>query len=268
MELQGAKIGSEQALAGQRSRERAAADPVEQFIRANAKDFTPASLKAYKDSNGDPSVLEPKDKANTQTVEANGRVLLINKNSGETIKDLGAASDKSTKITNVIPEKAGDILSFRQNLNTTLKPFRDAVNAADTGIQLVDEAIQNNNFAAAAAVPRQLAKAVGETQISNQDVKSFGIDPSLVGSAADVLTRLATGTITQDSLNQMKKVLQVVRKKNKALEDQEISQTRKLAKQSGKFSDKQIDEVFTLRGEGSGKRTITTSKGNVVTIEE
>jgi len=60
MELQGAKIGSEQALAGQRSRERAAADPVEQFIRANAKDFKPASLQAYRQS-GDLSVLETKD---------------------------------------------------------------------------------------------------------------------------------------------------------------------------------------------------------------
>lgn len=289
MELGAARISSETALAAQRGREKAAADPIEQFIRsnaqyytpaslkayrdtggdvsklefkekpekdpieefirANANNFTPASLKAYKDSSGDLSKLEPKDKVKTEITEANGRVLLVNKDTGEIIKDLGKATDKATKITNVIPEKAGDVLAFRQNLITNLRPFRDAVNAADTGIELVNTAIRDNNFAAASAVPRQLAKAVGETQISNQDVKSFGIDPSLVGSAADVLSRLATGTITKDSLTQMKKVLQVVRKKNKDLEDLEITQTRRLAEQSGNFTGKQIQDIFNLRGE-------------------
>lgn len=60
MELSGAKVGSEMALTAQRLRERASADPIEQFVRANAKDFTPASLQAYRESNGNLSVLEPR----------------------------------------------------------------------------------------------------------------------------------------------------------------------------------------------------------------
>lgn len=61
MEMSGAKLRSEEALAQQRGREKAAADPVEQFIRTNAKDFKPVSLQAYRESGGNLSVLEPKD---------------------------------------------------------------------------------------------------------------------------------------------------------------------------------------------------------------
>lgn len=265
MELAGAKIGSEQALASQRMRERAGADPVEQFIRVNAKEFTPASLKAYKDSGGDPSVLDPKDKANTQVIEAGGNSLLINKQTGDVIKNLGAAPQRGTNV-NVLPAKANDILKFRNDFNTTLKPFRDSVNAADSGITLIDDAIKNKNFTSAAAATRQLAKAVGETQISNQDVKSIGADPSLIGGAADILSRLAQGTPTEDTLKKMRQVLQIVKKKNQALEDQEIDQTRKLAKQSGQFSDTQIEEVFNLRN--SSKKTYKTAGGNTVVIED
>ena len=45
VEMAGAKLTSEQALAKQRERERAAADPIAQFARVNADKFTPASLQ-------------------------------------------------------------------------------------------------------------------------------------------------------------------------------------------------------------------------------
>lgn len=60
-----AKIGSEQALTQQRLRERAAADPREQFIRARAADYTPDSLQEFAKT-GDYSkltVLTKEDKA-------------------------------------------------------------------------------------------------------------------------------------------------------------------------------------------------------------
>lgn len=60
-----AKIGSEQALTQQRQRERAAADPREQFIRARAADYTPDSLQEFART-GDYSkltVLTKEDKA-------------------------------------------------------------------------------------------------------------------------------------------------------------------------------------------------------------
>lgn len=60
-----AKIGSEQALMQQRLRERAAADPREQFIRARAADYTPDSLQEFART-GDYSkllVLTKEDKA-------------------------------------------------------------------------------------------------------------------------------------------------------------------------------------------------------------
>lgn len=264
MEMSGAKLRSEEALAQQRGREKAAADPVQKIITSGK--YTPASVAAYGRS-GDIADLELVDKEDPTTVtEANGRVLLINKKTGSTITDLGAAPERGTKVTNVIPGKPTDILQIRSQLNTTLKPFRDAVNAADSAIALADDALKTGNFASAAALQRQLAKAVGETQISNQDVKSFGGDPSLIGSVADVTSRLVTGTPTADTLRKMRKVAEIVRKKNKALEDQEINQTKRLARSSGQFNENQIEDLFNLRAE-TGPKTRKTKSGVEYTVE-
>jgi hypothetical protein len=65
VQTQEAKLGSEQALMQQRLRERAAADPREQFIRARAADYTPDSLQEFART-GDYSkltVLTKEDKA-------------------------------------------------------------------------------------------------------------------------------------------------------------------------------------------------------------
>ena len=58
VEMAGAKLASEQALAKQRTQERAAADPTAQFIRANADKFKPASLQEFAQS-GNYNDLDP-----------------------------------------------------------------------------------------------------------------------------------------------------------------------------------------------------------------
>lgn len=59
MQLQTAKLGSEQALAAQRLREKEGADPYQQLLRTGK--YTPASLADYRES-GDPTVLTLVDK--------------------------------------------------------------------------------------------------------------------------------------------------------------------------------------------------------------
>lgn len=89
LELSQAKIGSEQALIKQREREKAAADPFQKLVEAGK--YTPASLKAFKQS-GDVSDLAFKESdAKTTVIKADGRTKLINSQTGEVIADLGAA---------------------------------------------------------------------------------------------------------------------------------------------------------------------------------
>jgi hypothetical protein len=255
MELSEAKLGSERALTTQREREKAAADPFQKLVEKGV--YTTPSLAAYKQSSN-VADLKFKDKefspSEIQSLQDYRRTLISpaqNREIAEVDAVIKAAGEgKGTKIVNQIPglKGTGDIVSLRQNLNTTLKPYRDAVNAAATAVELADDVLKTNNFASFSALSRQLAKAAGETQLSKSDVEAFGGDPSLVGMVSDTLSKLTTGTPTTDTTRKLKQLAQLLKKKNEALEKNEIEQTQRTAKLSGLYEDSQIKEIFTLRG--------------------
>jgi hypothetical protein len=276
LDMEEAKLGSEQALKTQREREREAADPFQKLLEKGV--YTPASLQIYKTSKN-PSDLKFKDKeyspSEIQTLQEYRKTLISpaqDKEIAEVNAVIKAAGEgKSTKIINQIPGLGGtgDIVNLRQNLNTTLKPFRDAVNAADAAISLADDVLKTGNFASASALSRQLAKASGETQLSKSDVEAFGGDPSLIGMVSDTVSRLSTGTATADTTRKLKQLAQIIKKKNEALENNEIKQTQRTAELSGLYKPEQIKEVFTLRGNTpSAGETRKTKSGVEYTVGE
>lgn len=276
MELAQAKLGSEKALTTQREREKIAADPYQQFLRSAIGKVTPASLKKFKDSE-DPQDLEWVDKPNLTEIqklqEYRDSLPVGSKARAEVDAKIKAEGEgKGTKIVNQIPglKGTGDIVSLRQNLNTTLKPYRDAVNAAETAIALADDVLKTNNFASSSALSRQLAKAVGEQQISKADVDAFGGDPSLIGMVSDVASRLTTGTPTADTTRRLKQLAQIIKRKNEALENNEVRQTQRTAEMSGLYTPEQVREVFTLRGNTPSPSTNTrrTKSGVEYTVGE
>lgn len=97
MKLTGAKISAEEALAQQRGREKAAADPVQQLIRTGK--YTTGSVAAYEKS-GNIADLEPIDKGDpTALSETADGVFLINKQTGEKISRIGSAPQRGTSVT-------------------------------------------------------------------------------------------------------------------------------------------------------------------------
>ena len=76
----------------------------------------------------------------------------------------------------------------------------------------------------------------------------FGGDPSLIGMVSDVASRLTTGTPTADTTRRLKQLAQIIKKKNQALENNEVRQTQRTAEMSGLYTPEQVREVFTLRG--------------------
>lgn len=275
MEMAEAKLSSEKALTTQREREKEAADPFQKLLEKGV--YTPTSLQTYKTSKN-PSDLKFKDKefspSEIQTLQEYRKTLISpaqDKEIAEVNAVIKAAGEgKGTKIINEIPglKGTGDIVSLRQNLNTTLKPYRDAVNAADAAIALADDVLKTGNFASASALSRQLAKASGETQLSKADVEAFGGDPSLVGMVSDTVSRLASGTATADTTRKLKQLAQIIKKKNQALEDNEIKQTQRTAELSGLYKPEQIKEVFTLRGTPSTGTERTTKSGVKYSVGE
>jgi hypothetical protein len=207
-----------------------------------------------------------------KTEKANG-MLNVYDEEYNLVKTLGVADSSAPKVTVNLPKTSGDIIGFRKELNAVVKPFRDAVNAADQAIVLADNAMATGNFAAAASLARSLAKASGEEQLSNRDVAAFGGDPSLVGSVADTVSRLSTGTVTNDTLRQLKSLAVILKNKNAELERQELTKMQSLARASGNYSEAEINEVFDNRVRAprrdSGKgQTRTTKSGVKYTVED
>lgn len=270
LDMEEAKLGSEQALKTQRERERDALDPFQQLLSKGV--YTPASLALYKTSKN-VADLKFKDKeyspSEIQTLQEYRKTLISpaqDKEIAEVNAVIKAAGEgKGTKIVNEIPglKGTGDIVNLRQNLNATLKPYRDAVNAADSAIALADDVLKTGNFASFSALSRQLAKASGETQLSKSDVDAFGADPSLIGMVSDVVSKLATGTPSEDSTRKLKQLAQILKKKNQALEENEIKQTQRTAELSNLYKPEQIKEVFTLRGNTPAAGETRTTKSGV-----
>jgi hypothetical protein len=97
MRLAGAKITAEEALAQQRGREKAAADPVQQLLRTGK--YTIPSMAAYQQS-GQISDLVPVDPNEpTQITETTEGVVLVNKKTGEVVRRIGAPVERATKTT-------------------------------------------------------------------------------------------------------------------------------------------------------------------------
>ena len=126
--------------------------------------------------------------------------------------------------------------------------------------------MKTNNFAAVAAAQRGLAKAAGETQISSADVKAFGGDPSLIGSIADVTSRLVTGTPTADTLKKMRIVAQIIKKKNEERLKDEEKMAKRTATRAGTIKPEDIEDIFQLKP--SQPKQITLKSGIVVTRED
>lgn len=259
LEMDTAKLASEQALANQRNREKLAADPVQQLLRTGK--FTPESIATYDVSGkiGDLVATEKLSQPEIQKLQTYRDTLPAGSAARAEVDKVIEAEGrgKGATITNVLPgvKGAGDLVGLRSEINKTAKPFRDAVNSADEAITLADDVLKTGNFASFASLTRSLAKAAGETQLSKADVAAFGGDPSLVGRVSDLVSNLATGTPTPDTTKKLKSLAVILKKKNKTLEDAETEQLQKTAKLSGLYTDEQIKNVFTLRGASAGTPT-------------
>ena len=279
MDLEAAKLTSEQALAAQRGRERQAASVEDKTFVELAKKATPKSVAAAMKAGNDISLLEVPEAVKVSTY-------------GQILKDAGfkegtpefqakmktfaeaelksTAQGKGTTITNVLPgiAKAGDVTGLRKDLQAITKPYQDQADAAGDAIDLANMAIKSNNFAAVSSLSRSLAKAAGETQLSGKDVEAFGIDPSLVGSVADTVSKLAKSRPTVDTLTKLRQLAEALKKKAESRISVEEQQLQETARVSGQFTEPQINTVFRRRPAPAASNQKTTRSGVEYTVEK
>jgi hypothetical protein len=192
------------------------------------------------------------------------------------LEELDLASKKAGKTDITLPgvAKAGDVTTLRKDLQAITKPYQDQADSAGDAIDLANMAIKSNNFAAVSSLSRSLAKAAGETQLSRNDVEAFGIDPSLVGSVSDTVSRLAQSRPTVDTLTKLRQLAEALKKKAESRISIEEQQLQETARVSGQFTEPQIDTVFRRRPK-EGKTSFNSiaeaeaaklPKGTIITI--
>jgi hypothetical protein len=173
------------------------------------------------------------------------------------------AEKPRTTITNVLPgqEKLADIPKFRADLQKTIAPQIESVTASDQALQAIDDSIKSNNFVSFNAARVQLAKALGDSQLSRRDVEQAGGDPSLFGKLLDTTSTIFTGTPTLETQNLIKNTLQAIRKVSTNKANREIEVQRQIAYSTPGYDKARVDLATRfpeLEAPTTGGATVTT----------
>jgi hypothetical protein len=159
-------------------------------------------------------------------------------------EEQGKKAEKgAAKLTNVMPgqEKFVDIPEFRAKVQKTIAPQIESVTAADQALQAINDSITSNNFVSFNAARVQLAKALGDSQLSRRDVEQAGGDPSLFGKLLDSTSTLFTGTPTLETQNLIKNTLQAVKMVSTNKANREINVQRDIAYNTPGYDKPRVD---------------------------
>jgi hypothetical protein len=169
------------------------------------------------------------------------------------------ARKRKPSITNVMPgdRALADIPAFRRSVQTTIDPQLKSIDAADQALRAIDDSIRTNNFVSFNAARVQLAKALGDSQLSRRDVEQAGGDPSLLGGLYDATSRLFTGTPSLDTQNKIKATLNAIRTVADRKARSEIDVQRDIALRTPGYDPAAVERALSFpqlsaAGAGSG----------------
>lgn len=283
------------ALIRTRERERAAVDPFQKLVESGK--YTTPSLAAYQRSGlvEDLELVKP-EKAEPKTSYGPEADRVSKARFGVNFSDLTQAQAKevddileargvtkakegASKLTNVMPgqKEFADIPKFRADVQKTIAPQIQSVTAADQALQAINDSITSNNFVSFNAARVQLAKALGDSQLSRRDVEQAGGDPSLFGRLLDSTSTLFTGTPTVETQNLIKNTLTAIKKVSTDKANREIGVQRNIAYNTPGYDRARVDAALTFPEFAAQPVGVTTDKkpvtrtlksGKVVTVIE
>lgn len=257
------KAQSEMALAQQRLREKAAADPFQKLVESGK--YTPESLAEYQRTGltADLKLYEKPEKPEKDLRFGTDREAISSEVYDKPFAQLtpseravvnkrvedeqGRKAEKgAAKLTNVMPgqKEFADIPKFRADVQKTIAPQIQSVTAADQALQAINDSIASNNFVSFNAARVQLAKALGDSQLSRRDVEQAGGDPSLFGRMLDSTSTLFTGTPTLETQNLIKNTLSAIKKVSTDKANREITVQRNIAYNTPGYDRARVDAAL------------------------
>jgi len=280
---------SEMALAQQRLREKAAADPFQQLLRTGK--YTPESLAEFQRT-GKPEDLMLFEKTEKPAKTSYGAEAdraskaRYGKNFDELTQAEAAVIDTLLEERGVKKAKEGasklvlpgekalvDIPAFTRNVQQTIEKPLNAIFQLDNALANIGDAIKTDNFASYRAAQTQFAKAIaGAGDLSQKELKAAGADPALIGGAADYLSTLASSTPTRDTMEKMQKAMQTIKKVNTNKANAELERQRKIAIAAG-YPVEAVNMALSFpelatAPESKKTSTRTLKSGKVVTVVE
>jgi len=283
------KAQSEMALAQQRLREKAAADPFQQLLRTGK--YTPESLAEFQRT-GKPEDLMLFEKTEKPAKTSYGAEAdraskaRYGKNFDELTQAEAAVIDTLLEERGVKKAKEGasklvlpgekalvDIPAFTRNVQQTIEKPLNAIFQVDNALANIGDAIKTDNFASYRAAQTQFAKAIaGAGDLSQKELKAAGADPALIGGAADYLSTLASSTPTRDTMEKMQKAMQTIKKVNTNKANAELERQRKIAIAAG-YPVEAVNMALSFpelstAPESKKTSTRTLKSGKVVTVVE
>jgi hypothetical protein len=157
-----------------------AADPIQKLILTG--NYTPASVEMYQRTKN-VADLKPVDKRAVTNVSVGAEL-----------------------------KQAPNIVTAISDFGKSVEPAMTMMQTAQNATTLINQAVRDKNSQAFEAARTTLAKLVGETKLSNEDIRRTGIDPRLVQGALDWVNKKIEGVPNEDIMKQMFAVA-------KALED-------------------------------------------------
>jgi putative lipoic acid-binding regulatory protein len=194
---------------------------------------------------------------------ADGKQILVQLNlQTRKVVPIDTASRVNVSASANVPKALKSIGDVRQQFNTNVKPYVTAANEAEQAEDMIDQA-SKGNFQGWRAAITQLAKSVGDSQISRAEIEAYGIDPSLIGSIVDRTSIFFSGTPSQDTINGAKKIATLVKKVNQDRAMKEQGTFLELAKEAEGYNPSKTPRFFELpfAPTTEGVREGTTSSG-------
>lgn len=233
--------------------------------------YTPESVKAWFESGmKNPSLLEAIEKTEKDPNSYREWVLAGKPGTYEGFLMRGKKASGTT-VTNIVGGKdLKDIPKFRKDVQETIKPQLETIYAADKAMTALDLAMKGNPSAFQAA-RTMAAKTAGDSQISLREIEAAGGDPSIIGKLSDTTSVLFTGTPTMDTMRDMKRTMDAIRKVAKQKGQSEIATQREMGLTSG-YSKENLDKALRFDAfdakEINVGQTVTLKSGKKVTRED
>lgn len=169
-------------------------------------------------------------------------------------KEMQAAKEGVAK-AGVAPtvKAAGNISGVVSAYQATVKPYTETIDAADKVIANLNEAAGNTNSVAFSTARTQMARAGGDSTLSRKDIEAAGADPSLAGKILNTGSELFTGVPTKETMRDMARAANVLKKLSQMKKDAITMQQRDIAESEFGMDKEKLDRQFPLSAKAGGK---------------